>query len=65
MSKLYDAGKPFQTIADAARTTGLSQFFLRKSCKDGSCPHVKSGSTYMVNVPLLIEQLNAKSVSNS
>ncbi|MBQ3669052.1 MAG: hypothetical protein II920_07490 [Clostridia bacterium] len=46
-------------IEDACRATGLSQFFLRKGCKDGSVPHVKSGKVYMINVPALLERLGA------
>ncbi len=49
---------PFQKIGDACRTTGLSQYFLRKGCKNGTVPHVKSGSTYYINVPELLRQLN-------
>lgn len=48
---------PFQKIPDACRTTGLSQYYLRRICWDGSCPHVKSGPTYYINVPALLEQL--------
>lgn len=41
---------PFQKIEDAVRTTGLSSFFLRKGCRDGSIPCVRSGRTIYVNV---------------
>lgn len=51
-------GPPYQKIADACKTTGLSQYFLRNGCKDGSIPHVRSGTTYFVNVPALLENLN-------
>lgn len=50
---------PFQKIAAAARITGLSSYMLRLGCKDGSIPHVKSGTTFYVNVPRLLEQLDA------
>lgn len=50
---------PFQKIPAASRTTGLSQHFLRKGCKDGTVPCVMSGTTYMVNVPALLRQLGA------
>lgn len=63
--KQYDANKPFQTIADAARTTGLSQFFIRKACREGTCPHIRAGKTFMVNVPLLVQQLNAESTATA
>ncbi len=49
--------KPFQKITEAVQTTGLSAFFLRNGCKDGSIPHVKSGTTYFINVPALLKQL--------
>lgn len=50
---------PFQKIPEACKTTGLSQYYLRKGCKDGSIPHVRSGQTYYVNVPELLEKLKA------
>ena len=49
---------PYQKIALASRTTGLSQYFLRNGCKDGSIPHIRSGTTYYKNVPALLEQIN-------
>lgn len=49
---------PFQKIAEACKTTGLSQYFLRQGCKDGTIPHVKSGGIYYINVPALLEALN-------
>ena len=45
--------QPFQKITDAVKTTGLSAYFLRKGCRDGSVPHIKSGSVYFVK-PLSI-----------
>ena len=56
---------PFQKIPEACKTTGLSQYFLRKGCKDGSIPHIKSGPTYYVNVPALLERLNAEPCSGA
>ena len=35
---------PFMKINAAAKLTGLSSYFLRKGCKDGSVPHVMSGT---------------------
>lgn len=52
---------PFQKIPKACKTTGLSMFYLRKGCKDGSIPHIVSGGsgggTYYINVPALLKQL--------
>ena len=47
---------PFKKIKDAATVTGLSQFFIRRGCKDGTIPHIKSGGVYYVNVALLLKQ---------
>lgn len=54
-------GTPFQKIPDASKTTGLSQYFLRNGCKDGTIPHVKSGTVYLVNVPALLRKLDGES----
>lgn len=62
MSKQYDPSRQFQTIAEASRTTGLSQYFLRHGCWDNSIPHIRSGAkTYLINVPLLLQRLNEQS----
>ncbi len=54
-------GAPFQKIPEAAQTTGLSTYFLRNGCKDGTVPHVKSGTVYLVNIPALLRKLDAES----
>ena len=51
---------PFQKIMEACKTTGLSQYFLRQGCKNGTVPHIKSGGVYYINVPALVEQLGKK-----
>ena len=48
---------PFQKISEAVKTTGLSAYYLRRGCKDGSVPCVLSGNTFYINVPLLLKQL--------
>lgn len=50
---------PFQKIAEASKTTGLSQYYLRNGCRDGSVPHIKSGTVYLINVPALLKNLGA------
>lgn len=50
---------PFQRIPQAAETTGLSQYYLRRGCKDGSIPHIRSGPVYFINIPALLRQLGA------
>lgn len=48
---------PFVKIREAATITGLSQYYLRNGCKDGTVPHIKSGTTYFINIPALLERL--------
>ena len=54
---MKEVNPPFQKIPEACKTTGLSQHFLRAGCRDGSIPHVKSGTVYLINVPKLLRQL--------
>lgn len=63
MSKPYDPAKPFQSIAHASRISGISQYALRRGCRDGSLPHIRCGTSYLLNVPLLMKQLNEQSVT--
>lgn len=51
---------PFQSIRDAVKTTGLSGYFLRKGCKGGSVPHIKSGTKYLINIPALLRKPDAE-----
>ena len=51
---------PYLKIAEACAATGLSQYFLRLNCRNGSIPCIKSGKTYYINVPALLEKLNAE-----
>jgi hypothetical protein len=48
---------PFQSVPSTSTITGLSQKFLRDGCKNGSIPHVKSGTDYYINVPALLRKL--------
>ena len=50
---------PFQRIDDAVKSTGLSAYFLRRGCRDGSIPCVRSGRTIYVNVAKLLQQYGA------
>lgn len=56
---------PYQKIAEACKTTGLSQYYLRNGCKNGTVPHIKSGPTYYIDVPALLEKLRGKSNGHS
>ena len=50
---------PFMKIKEASQATGLSMYYLRNGCKDGTVPCIKSGTVYFINVPRLMEKLNA------
>jgi len=65
MRKRYDPSLRFQTISEAARSTGLSQYFLRRGTKDGTVPHTRSGNRILVNVPLLMERLDQQSLATN
>jgi hypothetical protein len=54
---------PFQKIGEACKTTGLSQYYLRRGCKDGTIPHINSGGVYYINVPALLRKLDAEAVA--
>lgn len=52
---------PFMKLKNASKFTGLSVYFLRKGCRDGSIPHITSGTTYLINLPALLRQLDEQS----
>lgn len=54
---------PFQKITEACKNTGLSQYYLRQGCKNGTIPHIKSGGVYYINVPALMDELEKKKSS--
>lgn len=56
---------PYQKIPEACKTTGLSQYYLRNGCKNGTVPHIKSGPTYYIDVPALLENLRGESNGHS
>ena len=57
--RAQSANPTFQKIEDAVRTTGLSAYYLRRGCREGSIPCVRSGRTIYVNVAKLLQQYGA------
>lgn len=55
--------KRFQTIEEVAEVTGLSVYYLRQGIRTGRIPHIKCGCKNMINLPKLIELLDAESVN--
>lgn len=47
-----------QSIAQAAKLTGLSQHLIRKLCSRNLIPCMRSGKKYNINVIALMEILN-------
>lgn len=55
----------FLTIRETARAGIMSEHFLRILDKQNRLPCVRVGNRAYVNVPQLIEQLNAESRANA
>ena len=36
--------KPYMTIQEACKYTGLSQHYLRQGCRDNTVPHIMAGA---------------------
>lgn len=61
---MLDEQKRFLTIRQVANTGILSEGAIRRLHKDGKIPGIYSGTRFLVNYPLLIEQLNKISMSD-
>lgn len=54
----------YLTIKQTAERGIITEFQLRKMLRAGELPGFYSGRTYKVNVPMLIDKLDAMSVVN-
>lgn len=50
--------QPYQRVSAASRITGLSEHKLRRGCKDGTIPHIRSGGICYVDIPALWDKLD-------
>lgn len=48
--------KQFMSIKDTATYSGLSQFYIRNRCKNGTIPHRMMGKKYMVDYEAFIKR---------
>lgn len=48
--------KQFMSIKDTATCSGLSQFYIRNRCKNGTIPHRMMGKKYMVDYEAFIKR---------
>ena len=55
------SGVPFQDMKQTAKSLGLSYYYIRQLKRDGKLPGIYNGNIFLVNVPLLLESLNASS----
>ena len=53
--------KRFMPVEETAEYTGLSVYYLRQGIRTGKIPFVKCGCKSMINIPKLIELLDAES----
>jgi hypothetical protein len=61
-TEVVDMNQPiFQPIKQAVKTTGLSEWYLRQALKNGTLPHIRTGSKVLVNVPRLLAELDEQS----
>ena len=51
---------PFCGIPEAARRSGLSEFFIRRGCRDGSIPCIRTGEKYMVDFNGMVEAMSRR-----
>lgn len=65
---IFNPDAPLQTINHTSYITGESRSAIRAGIKTGRIPHCVRGSgsnaTYLVNVPLYLEMLDAESRAN-
>lgn len=53
--------KNYLTIRQVAAAGIVSESYLRLMVAQGRCPGIRVGNRYMVNVPLLMEQMDRES----
>lgn len=58
MERAIDYNRPiYQTIKEAVKITGLSEYYFRTNLKVGNIPHIKSGTKILINIPRLLDCL--------
>jgi len=56
--------KPFVTVKEAAKLTGISEHQIRYWLRFNQIPYISCGNKYMINFNRLIEFLNEMSAQN-
>lgn len=61
MRRTTNIEAPFQRINSFARLSGLGRGYIRQRCIEGTAPHIRVGSDYLINVPAFLEMLERES----
>jgi excisionase family DNA binding protein len=56
--------KPYLSIKEAAKQTGISEFALRQWIRGHKIPFIECGKKYLINISGLLEHLEAESHKN-
>lgn len=59
-----DLEAPYQGLRASSVITGQAVSWLREGCKSGRIPHIRVGQEYRINIPMLLEQLEAESAQS-
>ena len=51
--------KVYMSVPEAARLSGLSEYFIRSGAKKGDIPHQMSGNKFFINYPRMMQILAA------
>ena len=52
----FSSEKPFLSIKDTSTRSGLSQYYIRQRCIDGTIPHRMLGNKYMIDYDAFLER---------
>lgn len=56
--------QPYLSIRAASTVVNMPPHILRRGCRNGTVPHVRSGRTYYIDVPALLDKLEAEQQEN-
>jgi len=59
--ELRQEEKTYVPLKEAAKRSGLPEYFIRDGVKNKKYPHIKLGNKYFVNFPLFLQVLEAES----
>ena len=54
----------YRTVRQAAKELNFPEHRIREMVKQGTCPGIYSGTRFLVNLDMFVEQLDAESCRN-